>query len=364
MFRSAAIALHAQASGDAPEWIHFTPAGHRVSEDGPLMVQGRDGRRFGVEDPAAVIEATELPISLDVDHVSLMAGWMPGASSEAFGWLEEIRYVGDDETGEQFSQPGFWGRVEWTDLGLDRVKRKHFRMLSPVIEMRQGEGIDLAHKFVNVALTNLPNLRMVSLNRRGAPKESAHMDANEILDALRAQLDLPEDATEADAVQALADALGVTITIGEAEEPEGGEEAPPADDAAMVEANARIAELEAQLQAHRELDEEQARAAADLAISEGRADEERRGTLERLYREDRASFDAFTARKAPPVAPIMGNVTSPDSTASTPSKMSRKEIGALVEAMTEAEQHRFTSLPRGAGFSKQAAAQKILDARG
>ena len=361
MYRATGVALNAQASGDAPVWAHVSPAGVRASADEPAMVRGADGREFAIDDPQSVIANTTLPMLIDIDHVSLAAGQVPGATSESFGWVEELRYVGADETSDVFSEAGFWGRVEWTDLGLDRVERKHFRNVSPVIEMTTRDGVKYAHRFVNVALTNLPNLQMVSLNRRGAPKESAHMDANEILDTLRSQLDLPEDA-EADVVlQALADALGVTVTLGEPEEPAPAEE-PPAGEG-MAEANARIVELEGQLSAHILRDTEAATAAVDLAVKEGRADEARRSTLVRLYRDDRASFEAFTVRKAPAVTPILQPVTGPDTTAATPSKMTAPELASFSEEMTPGESHYFTNLCSG-GFTKQAAAQKILDARG
>ena len=62
------LALNARRAGGPP---YPVPARFAVSPASDL-IRGVDGRAFSMEDPAAVINATRLPIALDFDHASSM----------------------------------------------------------------------------------------------------------------------------------------------------------------------------------------------------------------------------------------------------------------------------------------------------
>lgn len=322
------LQLHAADGGpeegaQVPEWIHLSPAGVAVDGVEGMLVQGRDGREFVILDPQAVIDSTELPLSLDIDHRSMMVGWVDSASTEAFGWVEELAFVSEEDVAASpHDSAGFWGRVEWTEPGAELVRSKRFRNLSPVIEMewrapeneREVAPPAAARAFVNVALTNLPNLRLASLNARGGHQPSANaeteqttMTAEEILEAARTMLGLAEDATAEDTVRALAEALGVELPAPSEEGGEGG-------DAEENEANARgdlavamerNAALTAELASFRQAEAEHA---TDLAIAEGRAPAAHRSHLVGLFSRDRETFDGLTA--APAATPNLSSVTN------------------------------------------------------
>lgn len=202
-----------------PKWVHLTPAGdegHELAAKGERVVRGRDGREFAIGDIERVLAGTELPMQFDWDHESVMGGFFGPSSTKAAGWIDKIVYLeeGDDERPE----PGFWGRVErWTPAGQSDVELAYYRGLSPVVryEYREPASSDapapppLLVGFVNVALTNRPNLKMTLLNSQGqsaAPSaEDQTMHAS--LLAIAKSLGLPEGATPEQLAHAIATQL-------------------------------------------------------------------------------------------------------------------------------------------------------------
>jgi phage I-like protein len=315
-----AMPLHAHAEADddgllpVPEWVHIAPAGEPIEGEGENLervVRGRDGREFAVADPGAVIAATELPMQFDWDHESMSYF---GGSTRAAGWLDAVEYVDEDGVDEDRPEPGFWAHVErWTPKGREDVERGYYRGLSPVIrhQLREPEveGDDppapMLLGFINVALTNRPNLRMALLNSEGAPSPSTETNEetmNTIPEELHAAASAvgldPSEATPAQFAEALAPRLSV-------------------DDSALR------AELAAAQDAHSVLATDLEAARAELAtyrakerdevighaIRSGRTSAGNREMLERLYTTDRAAFDTLTGGTAAPT-PIVEQVTS------------------------------------------------------
>lgn len=284
-----------------PVWLHLTPAGPDV--------QGRDGRAFAIEDPAAIIERTvpELPLLVDWDHESMWFG-----STKAALWIDEIVFVDETTVSTDRPEAGFWAHVErWTPEGESDVRNFRFRNISPVIRQQfrepevEGEEppLPLLLNFDAVALTNRPNLRMVSLNREGAPgAEGVAAMTDEELAELRALLGLAEDA----------DATAILAAVTEAlEEPAPAEDA-EANKRALLSVKvanrvltADLAEARAALVEHtaaaKAADLETQTAAVELAITEGRAHATMRDDLLTLAtsdeESDRAMFGRLTASK-------------------------------------------------------------------
>lgn len=127
-----------------PDRIHVLPAGK--------LVKARDGRAFTVSDPKKVIAASTFPLLLDWEHQSeSMFG-----STRAAGWINSI----------SLESTGMWGRVEWTAQGLNDVRSKAFRYLSPVLVVARAEndnGPGEVQSIISVALTNKPALHLSAI---------------------------------------------------------------------------------------------------------------------------------------------------------------------------------------------------------
>ncbi|MCE8536754.1 hypothetical protein KBY27_04725 [Ruegeria pomeroyi] len=81
--------------GEAPDWVHLFPLGEMT---------GRDGRRFSLSDPNAVIDAfrrggVDLPV--DYDHQNDRPP-QSGGPVPAAGWIKDLK----------ITETGLWGRVE------------------------------------------------------------------------------------------------------------------------------------------------------------------------------------------------------------------------------------------------------------
>ena len=85
---------------------------------------------------------------LDKDHESMRGP--EGRNTEAYGWISGLKAIiglGDMD--------GLYGTIKWTSKGIELVKDRVYRFLSPVFEL-DGDG--RAIRLVNVALTNRPAL--------------------------------------------------------------------------------------------------------------------------------------------------------------------------------------------------------------
>ena len=131
--------------GKAPEWVQLFNNG---------VETGRDGRTFELADPAAVVlafqsAAVDLPI--DYEHQNdrpeaRLSGPVPAA-----GWIKEL----------QADDTGLWGRVEWTAMASELIRKREYRYISPsfhynakTLQIVKLDGAGLVHK---------PNLHLAAL---------------------------------------------------------------------------------------------------------------------------------------------------------------------------------------------------------
>ena len=85
---------------------------------------------------------------LDRDHASMRS--QDERNTKAYGWISGLKAIvglGDMD--------GLYGTIKWTPDGIELVKERAYRFLSPVFEL-DGDG--RAVKLINVALTNRPAL--------------------------------------------------------------------------------------------------------------------------------------------------------------------------------------------------------------
>jgi phage I-like protein len=170
-----------KADGAAPEWIELLPPGRDV--------QGVDGRAWKNDQPQALVaefNRVGRPLPLDQDHASDLAA-SEGRPAPAAGWIEELEVREDGSV---------WGRVAWTPRGVELVRNREYRYISPAFFYDKASTRIL--RMVSAALTNQPNLRMTALNRAANPIEDPAMN-KELLKALG----LIETATEADVLAAV-----------------------------------------------------------------------------------------------------------------------------------------------------------------
>lgn len=166
------VSLNAEAAPS--DWIMLVPAGDPV--------RGADGRVFKNPDPKAVVDAFSqggVAAPIDINHAQFLKA-PAGEESPAAGWIEEL----------DLRDGAIWGRVEWTALGLNALREKTYRYISPALVAPR----DTIAAIAGAGLVNRPNLKMPALN---AAEESP------MTKALLAKLGLAETATENDAIAAI-----------------------------------------------------------------------------------------------------------------------------------------------------------------
>lgn len=170
------IALNAE--GKAPTRVHLLPAGPEV--------KGRDGRRWRLSDPHAIVaafNASNGPLPIDYEHDSAKSG---GAGPKpAAGWIEGLEV--DDK--------GIWGLVSWTPRAAQMIAGREYRFLSPAITFdAKTKEVSALH---SAGLVHKPNFDLTALNNQqqetdmlksiafvlGLPETA---DINEILAAINA----------------------------------------------------------------------------------------------------------------------------------------------------------------------------------
>lgn len=247
-----ALNLEEGESAEVPTDIMLIPAG-------PL-IRGRDGRRWSMDDPQAVILATQARgVDIPIDWNHAIEHQAPrGGQSPAAGWigLSTLR-VRDG---------AIWGTAAWNAAGSDSVAAREYRYLSPVFYYR-GETLEV-HSLVSISLVNSPNLHIPALNNRGH-KESDRMDPE-----LLRLLGLDEKAGNAAAIAAI-NALQTQVSDVKRELETARNAAPPADQyvpmAQYQHVLDRATTAETALTAQRESDLESAiNTAVEAAIEAGK----------------------------------------------------------------------------------------------
>lgn len=167
------------------QWAHLLPAG---------LARTRDGRGpYSAPDPASIIAASfaernSAHIPVDYDHAMDLAA-PKGLPAPAAGWITEMK-VRDD---------GIWGLIKWTKRALNAIEDREYRFLSPAIRVRPDKTVV---SIAGASLVNDPNLTLKALN--SAERDRAMTD-DEAWSALRAELELPNEADAAAILQAVKD---------------------------------------------------------------------------------------------------------------------------------------------------------------
>ncbi len=207
------IALAAAQGGTPPSWIQLLPAGEAKPGD------ARDAWQVTPEE-VVLASASRLPFPLDVDHITDL---LPkGTPNPAYGWVEELAARGPA------GEPGVWGRVEWTDLGVKAVASRAYRYISPVF--LHDRATRRVGAIIRASLVNDPALSLKALAAREAdtPSLETSMPLKKIAAALGLAAAASEDAILAaiaktgDDAKALAsrlksvgDAAGVQGDVGD-----------------------------------------------------------------------------------------------------------------------------------------------------
>lgn len=191
------IALAADESA-APEWVQITPAG----PDLPT----RDGRRFSLRNPDAVIAASMasvVDLMIDVEHASETRP-AQGLAAPAVGWIKEL----------EARAGAIWGRVEWTAQAREWITSKAYRYLSPTFyHSKDGDMLRLK----SAALVNNPAFEMTALASVQHPQMEKDTMDKSVLDALG----LAATASAADVVTAIVALKGdVQTAIARADNPD------------------------------------------------------------------------------------------------------------------------------------------------
>ncbi len=172
-----ARALNIALDATPPDWVQLLHAG-------PNIV-GTDGRAWILDDPAALVTAIQQrgkSLVIDWEHASEHRA-PRGLDAPAAGWIDSL----------EVRDGAIWGHVEWTPRAAQQIRDREYRYLSPVFSYEKAGGRIRALN--SAGLTNQPNLPLKALNREESPMP--------LPAALCRALDLPEAASESDAVTAV-----------------------------------------------------------------------------------------------------------------------------------------------------------------
>ena len=122
-----------------PEWILLLPLGRVELVDRPEPLE------VDPESLAAMVKAFRsrgVDVVIDYEHQSLQ-----GRQAPAAGWVKDL----------EAREDGLWARVEWTSQARDYLHNREYRYFSPVLklnpESRKPEAL------MQVGLTNVPAIK-------------------------------------------------------------------------------------------------------------------------------------------------------------------------------------------------------------
>lgn len=167
-----------------PDVIAVLPLGHVTSSKGEFEVTEESLTAM-----KALVAKKGVDLVVDYEHQTLS-----GTQAPAAGWVKEL-----------FLRDGhICARVEWTPKAREYLANKEYRYLSPVVSVRESD--DLAVGLHSLALTNTPAIEHMKalVNSDNYIEGGTTM---ELLKQLAALLELPEDADEAQVLEALKDVL-------------------------------------------------------------------------------------------------------------------------------------------------------------
>lgn len=179
--------------GAVPRRIQILPSGKEII--------GVDGRRWKNADPTALCEkmnaSNRVTVKngcvIDENHSTDLSA-PHGGEAPAFGWFKNFSVEADGSV---------WADVEWNSKGENAITNKEYKYISPVFNRdKDGNIVEI----LRAALTNNPNLDNPALNSSQETEEEKDMDKE-----LCAALGIPETATMADALAAIARNKGVDL---------------------------------------------------------------------------------------------------------------------------------------------------------
>lgn len=202
--------LSFDATAGADGMAQLVPDGLFRSRDGrPTTLDGWRMSPQIAERVLARLRARQTPIVVDYEHQTILSE-TNGQPAPAAGWIDPASVVYRPGS-------GLYAPIKWTERARGYIAAGEYLYLSPVLrtDERTGEVLDLLH----VALVNDPAvdgmssvavaLRArfgLSSNASGGASASANPrtedpDVNELLKKLAAALGLPENTTEAAALE-------------------------------------------------------------------------------------------------------------------------------------------------------------------
>jgi phage I-like protein len=172
---SKGLGMALAAESGAPAWVQLLPKGREIT--------GRDGRKWMISDPQAVVAASlaRRPLHIDYEHASEHRAPL-GLEAPAAGWISTL----------EVREDGIWAQVEWTPRAEKMIADREYRFISPTF-IYDGKTDEIV-EFISAGLTNQPNLDLTALNR----SENRTEHQTEILMNLKAlckALGLHEDAS-------------------------------------------------------------------------------------------------------------------------------------------------------------------------
>ena len=81
---------------------------------------------------------------IDLDHATVFLG-----TGEAYGWIKELFFKGDE----------LWAKIEWLETGLELIKSRKYKYISPVFlpnTIEQVSAANIGWSLHSAALTNRP----------------------------------------------------------------------------------------------------------------------------------------------------------------------------------------------------------------
>lgn len=252
---------------DAPEWVHLVPAG---------TSKARDGRRFVVSDPQALVRtfaAQELDLAIDYEHQLDRPEARNSGPVPVAGWIKELAARAD----------GIWGRVEWTKRAKELIGNREYRFLSPSMLCDKNTGRVL--KINGAGLVHRPALHLTAL----ASQEDTMADDTTLLERLAALLGMSIE----DGEDAILDAFEKRLEDGGKPDPAKYVPIEAVEDMMKDRASEKGA-----------LKSERVATKVEKAFQEGYLTPAMRAWATELCSADEDSFDAFLSRAIPAYADL------------------------------------------------------------
>lgn len=110
------------------------------------------------------VDGDRAGLPVDVDHGPEKTG-----NTEASGWILALDTKGKD--GKTDTPDELWATTEWNDLGVELIKNKRYRYLSPSYahDKKDETGKSYGTALVGVGMTNRPFLQMATVSLSEAP---------------------------------------------------------------------------------------------------------------------------------------------------------------------------------------------------